>query len=252
MAQIVLSDCKLWVGGYDMSTKLSSIALDDNPDMLDNTTFGATAKSRKKGLDVVAASLAGYWEQEPDVFFSVLGTTGLPMTIAPASTVGGLCYMIPSTQNVEYSWGGSVGELNKFNVKVENVGSKMIRGAIIKPGLVNWAISGASAAGAYGVVGATQYLYGVMHVMSTATDVGDTLDVFIESDSVATFDATPEDQISFTQVLGNLAGGRTYQWATPIAGPIADTWWRAKWTIVDAGAANASFLFTVAMAIGNI
>jgi hypothetical protein len=252
MAQIVLSDCKLWVGGYDMSAKLSSIALDDNPDMLDNTTFGHTAKSRTKGLDVVAASLAGYWEQEPDVFFSVLGTTGVPMTIAPESAVGGPCYMISSTQNVEYSWGGTVGELNKFNVKVENVGSKMIRGAIIKPGLVSWAISGSSAAGAYGAVGADQHLYGVLHVMSTATDVGDTLDVIIESDDVATFLGTPSTRIAFTQVLGNLAGGRTYQWATPVDGAIADTWWRASWTIVDAGAANASFLFTVAMAIGNI
>ena len=250
MAQIILSDCLCFAGGYNMSGKLNAIALDDNPDMLENTTFGMTAKSRKKGLDVIVASLAGYWEQPPDEYFSTLGTTGVPMTVTPASTVGGVAYLIGNTQNVEYSWGGSVGELAKFSVKAESVGLKMIRGNIIENGGTARTVTGNGASLLLPAPAAGQYLYGVLHVISAATAVGDTLDVIIKSDDAVGFGGSPETQLSFTQVLGNVVGGRTYQWATPVdIAAVTDTYWRTEWTIVDAGADDASFTFCVAMGI---
>ena len=245
MAQIILSNCKLWVGKYDMSGKLNAIALDDKPDALDNTTFGCTAKSRKQGLPTVLASLAGFWEAlSSDLYFSNFTLTDVPMTIAPEPTIGGPAYSFLSL-NTEYQFGGSVGDMGKFSVKAESVGQELIRGNILENGLVAKIASNVGAAGLFGPLTDIQYLYGVLHVMSAATAVGDTLDVIIESDSVATFDASPETQISFTQVLGN--GGGLYEWATPVIGPIADTWWRTKWTIVDVD--DPSFTFAVFMGI---
>jgi hypothetical protein len=331
MGQIILSNVKLWVGAFDMSGKLNAIAISDDSDMLDNTTFGMTAKSRKKGMDVITAALAGFWEKESDEYFSTLGafihglatgggttslidttknfllekvavgsmvynntddgqtqpvgvtsistttnpndtlnfaaltagsfagggdaytvsiTPGIPMTVAPEPTIGGSAYSFLS-QNVEYKLGGSVGEMLKFNVKSEGVGQKMIRGHILENGVTARIANGnTTTAIELDAPVAGQYLYGVLHVLNAATDVGDTLDVIIQSDDELAFGGSPETQLSFTQVLGNVAGGKTYEWAIPIAaGAITDTFWRAKWTIVDAGADNASFSFVCFMGI---
>jgi hypothetical protein len=239
MTQIVLTNCKAWVGKYDFSGKLNAIALDDAPDVLDNTTFGCTAKNRKKGLDVVTASLAGFWESEPDSYCSDFILTNVPITLAPETTVGSTAYSFLS-RNTEYKFGGSIGEMGKFSMKAESVGTKMIQGCTLENGIVAKSITGVGAASLYGTVGATQYLYGALHVISAATVAGDTLNVIIESDDVATFLGTPSTRIAFTQVLGN--GGATYQWATPVAGPIADTWWRTAWTIVNVSAPLFGFV----------
>lgn len=247
MSQIVLSNCKLWAGGYDMSGKLNAIALNDAPDLLDNTTFGMTAKSRKKGLDVITADLEGFWEEDPDTYFSTLGVPDVPMTVAPEPTVGGPGYSFLS-QNVEYKWGGSVGELGKFSVKAESVGQKMIRGWILENGSTAQIGNGAGSIIELVGVGATQYLYGTLHVTAAAAGVGDSCTVEIESDALVGF-GSPTTQLSFTQVLGN--GGVTFEWAVPIlgdglGGAITDTFWRAKWTIAGG---TASFNFAVFIGI---
>jgi hypothetical protein len=246
VGQIILSNVKLWAGKYDMSGKLNSIALNDDPTILDNTTFGMDAKSNKKGLDVITAALAGFWEQEPDEYFSGLGIPNVPMTIAPEPTIGGPAYSFLS-QNIQYTpMEGSVGELLKFNVKSESVGTKMIRGHILENGVTARIASGSGAALLLPAPSAGQYLYGVLHVISAATSVGDTLDVIIESDDVVGFGGTPETHIAFTQALGNGLG--TYQWAVPIAaGAITDTYWRTSWTIVDDD--DPSFKLVVFMGI---
>jgi uncharacterized protein YdbL (DUF1318 family) len=100
-----------------------------------------------------------------------------------------------------------------------------------------------------------------LNVTAAATDVGDTLDVYIQhsTDGGSTFD----DFIHFTQVLGN-GGAKRFiaHWVgllTPTTalhapndaalaagvsqGPIGDTL-RVKWVVVDADA-DASFTFGV-------
>jgi len=101
-------------------------------------------------------------------------------------------------------------------------------------------------------------------VSAAATDVGDTLDVFIQHtvDGGTTWD----DFVHFTQVLGN-GGAKKFlaSWSrapTPeselkapvdgtlaagvLQGPVGPSW-RVKWTVVDAGTANVSFTFSVVM-----
>ena len=103
-----------------------------------------------------------------------------------------------------------------------------------------------------------------LNVTAAATDVGDTLDVYIQhsTDGGSTFD----DFIHFTQVLGNGGAKRIVaHWVgilTPTTalhaaqdaamaagvsqGPIGETL-RVKWVVVDAGTANVSFTFGVTM-----
>lgn len=228
MGQIILSNCLLLAGKYNMSGKLNAIALNDSPDMLDNTTMGATAKSRKKGLDVITADLEGFWEQEPDEYFFVLGTPNVPMTVAPEPTEGGPAYSFLS-QNVEYSTGGSVGELMKFTVKSEAVGQRMVRGRILLNATKT--ANGSGTAFELGAIGASQTMYAALHVVSAAVD---TLDVIIQSDALEAF-GSPSDQITFVQ-----ATDETFEWKTK-AGPVADTWWRVNYTLGAVG----PFTFTV-------
>jgi hypothetical protein len=52
MAESVYTNCYLSIAGPgDISTKCKSVTLNRNPDMLDDTCYGDTGKSRKKGLD---------------------------------------------------------------------------------------------------------------------------------------------------------------------------------------------------------
>jgi len=104
----------------------------------------------------------------------------------------------------------------------------------------------------------------LLSVSAAATDVGDTLDVYLQSspDGGTTWD----DFAHFTQVLGN-GGVKKFlaswaHWVTAEAemkppadaglaagvlqGPVSSTW-RVKWVVVDAGTANASFTFSVTM-----
>jgi len=241
MGQIILSNCCLWAGKYSMSGNLNAIAIDDKPDALPNTTFGCTAKSRKKGLPLVTAALAGFFNSiNTDLFFSNFVLTNVPMTVAPEPTVGGPAYSFLS-RNTEYKLEGMVGDMLKFNVKAESVGQKLIRGYILENGGTARIANGSGTALELGAVGAAQYMYGAIHVTSAATAVGDTLDVIIESDTEEAFGDTPETQLTFTQVLGN--GEGTFEWLTPVIGPVADTWFRCSWSVADVD--DPSFNFAV-------
>jgi len=222
----------LLAGKYNFSGKLNALALNDGPDVKDCTVFGNTAKNRKQGLPLITAALAGFFDQEPDEYFSDHTLANIPMTIAPTPAEGGPAYSFLS-RSAEYQFGGEVGEMFKFSVKAESVGTKLIRGRILENGVTARVASGDGSVIELDAPTALQYLYGALHVTGAATVVGDTLDVIIESDDVVTFLGTPETQISFTQALGN--GGGTYEWAVPIAaGAITDTFWRCSWVIAGA------------------
>lgn len=99
----------------------------------------------------------------------------------------------------------------------------------------------------------------VLDLTAAATEVDDTLDVFVQTK----LDGTNwVDVAHFTQVVGN--GGATkrhflkvlpegnqggFEGASVLpAGTVRNLFgidWRATWTIVDAGSANASFTFSV-------
>jgi|SRR6185295_9128788 len=113
--------------------------------------------------------------------------------------------------------------------------------------------------GDFGNIVAASFL---LVVLAAATEVGDTLDVYIQSSIDKN---TYDDFIHFTQVLGN-GGTKQYiaYWNALMApeaeiaapadatmsvgvkqGPIGSTL-RVKWKVVDAGTANASFTFALA------
>lgn len=130
---------------------------------------------------------------------------------------------------------------------------------VILPSEARTSSNVAANTGNFGNIHAAAFL---LTVSAAATEVGDTLDVYLQSsiDGGTTWD----DFVHFTQVLGN-GGAKKYiaYWnalpspeselgaptdATLAAGvkqgPIGEKI-RTKWVIVDAGTANASFTFKI-------
>ena len=232
MTELILSNCKLWLAEYDLSGKLNALAINDTPDMLDNTRFGHTAKSRKKGRDGVIANHQGFWDIDvDDVIMTDLGVTNVPMTFAAITGAEGEAAYSFLCQVGEYNLGGSIGELLKFTVQAENTGGKLVRGSILLNGTK--IISGDGTAYELGAIGAAQKMYAALHVL--AASAGDTLDVVIQSDALEAF-GSPAPQITFAQ-----NSGVGYEWLTK-DGAVADTWWRVSWTIAGS---NPSFEFIV-------
>jgi len=110
----------------------------------------------------------------------------------------------------------------------------------------------------------------VLNVTAAATDVGDTLNVYVQSS--ADGGTTWDDFVSFTQLLGT-GGAKMFvaSWARAMApetehrapadatltqtsvlqGPVGGKW-RVKWVIVDAGTVNASFTFSVTASLRGL
>ncbi len=234
MAQQVLTNCKLWLAQYDLSGKMNAIALNDSPDMLEATVFGDGGKRRKKGFSGVLANHEGFWDSTADkAIWNNFNITTAPMTIGPITGAKGEAGYSFLSQMSQYTLGGAVGEMLKFNIQAENVGVGMVRGLI----LLNATKMATANETAYqvGAISATQTMYAAFHC--TDATAGDTLDVVIQSDPIEGF-TTATPRITFAQVTG---GTETYEWKT-LAGAITDAWWRVSFTIAGV---DPSFTFCV-------
>jgi hypothetical protein len=225
MSALAFTDCKVYVQGYDLSGQLNQAALTDGVELLDATTFGATTRTNAAGLRMVNAAIKGLWdssaETAPDpVLFSRVGTADIPVVMVPkGATVGNTAFLFRCAQ-AEYNIGGELGQLKPFDVKLLGSGGQpLVRGALAHAGSASGDVTGTAIQ-----LGAVdddplQHLYAVLHVFSGTGD----FTVKVQSDSASNF-ATPTDQITFTQV--GTATPIASQWATRVAGPITDDWWR--------------------------
>lgn len=241
MAPVVLTDCIAWVGGYDFTSDSNALTLDMGVDEQDATVFGSGGwKARAGGLKDVTSDLKGLWQSAtllaPDPqAFTDLGLADLGQTYAATSTEGSVAYFYQGLE-LSYDLFGSVGELAPFAVKSSSsnfVGA--VRGQVTP---AKGAVSGTGALGAgvnLGAVGATQYLYGIFHVLGTP---GTTITGKIESDSSGAFSTPTNVGSSFGPIT---TAGAT--WFTRVAGPLTDTWFRYNVTAITG-------TFTIAGAIG--
>lgn len=240
MAPVVLTDCIAWVGGYDFTTDTNTLALNVEVDDQDSTTFGNSGwKGHAAGLKSVSSDLSGLWQSatllapDPQAMAN-LGVADLAQTYAATSTEGSVAYFYQGLE-LSYNLFGSVGELAPFSVK--SSGSNYV-GAVrgqISPAKGNVSGTGGLGTGVQlGAVSATQYLYGVFHILGTP---GTTVTGKLESATAGTF-------VGATQraTFGPLttAGGT---WVTRTAGAITDTWFRFNVTAITG-------TFSIAGAIG--
>jgi hypothetical protein len=232
MAVTKFTDAQIFLGNYNVSGKHNQVSVDYSAEMLDATAFGATTRQFLPGVYEWSVSGQGWWEVGAvspafgdHTFFSRIGASETPLTVAPANTDGGTAFF-GKVVNPTLNFFGAHGELAPFTLDHQpgtQTGNYLTRGYLgFQP-----TQRAASANGTYVLLGSTvsasQRLAAILHVIQFT---GTSLDVVIESDDNSGF-SSATSRIAFTQ-----ATGLTSEWKD-VAGPIAtDTYFRVKTTFV--------------------
>lgn len=225
MAIHIINNGKLLLAGYDLSGQVNSIALDYGAELLEVTALGDANRNRIGGLKTVAISAEGFWDADvDDVLQTRISVDDVPITIAPENAdEGSIAYTLKAILG-EYNPFGSLGETTPFSVSGEADGD-LIRGTILLNGTKT--ASGDGAGQQLGAVASGKKLYATLHVIGFS---GTSLDVKVQSDDNSGF-LSPIDRITFAQKTAIGA-----EWATPVNGAIADTYWRVTWALVGSSA----------------
>jgi hypothetical protein len=242
MAFNAVTNCKIWLAEFDLSSDLNAVAIDQMVDQLDATVFGSGGKFRKPGLLDLKASIAGFINLgaglSEEFLSSKLGLADVPLTIAPTTGAEGEpAYSFPAAIATFDPVSGKVTDtsVQKFTLEAENTSVRLVRGTIGH----NAARTGTGTGTIFnlGAVAAGQALYGVLHV--PAISGGPTVTIKIQSAPTAGF-AAPTDRITFTAVTT-----KTSQFAAAIAGPITDAFWRVTWTFAGGAGPSCTFIVNI-------
>ena len=231
MAVLVITDGKIYIDGYNLSCSFNELNVDVAAEMKDTTTF-CTSGTRAFIPGLQGISFSGKALQDFDgsvnqsiekTTWDLIGkTTASIMSVARQGNVmGDVAYMFKGVTAQIQPVAGTVGDLAEISISGQSSVTRLVRGVV---GAVGTKV--ASTTGTefnIGAVTADQRIYAAMHVVRPVG--AGTLDMIIESDSLQAF-TTPTTRLTFTQMT-NVIGA---QWITA-AGPITDTWWRAKWTV---------------------
>lgn len=229
----LLSDCKIWLGGYDLTGACNKVQLTaakrDNP----NGRFGDVVDAFHPGLQQIDASVGGFWSAgsvtDPDDAIwpridPSVAVSSWPLTFCPptspstaAGADGNLAYSIQSAQ-FRYTLGAQHGESLPFDVVSRVKSGALYRQTIVLPkGTINATTQGTGRQ--LGTLGSTQKLVAVLHVFAI---VGGSWVLTIESDDNAGF-ATAVVRATATAVT--TAPNRQ---VLEVNGPVAlDDYWRA-------------------------
>jgi len=239
MSQQILSQSKLYAGAFDFSGDLKGIALRLGADQNDTTTFSSGGvRTRTPGLKTAAFQLDGLWNvasgaiATDDQLFGNIAAGAVPVTIAPQTGAEGEVSYILSADFADYAPGGKVGEMLAFTASGEAAGNSATAAACARATLLRSALAAIVATGNgtiynLGAVSASQKLYAALHVLAMSSSGTPALDVKIQSAALVGF-GSPTDRITFSTLA---AVGS--QWATPVAGPITDAYWRCVVTLTN-------------------
>lgn len=238
MAQQIWSNAKLFFGGYDMSGDINAMALKYGAEAKDATNFNSGLfKEFKPGLRDVSFAHEGFFDASvggvDTTLFADLALTSMPMTICPqAGAEGEVAFTFNAIEGL-YAPGAKVGDMLAFSVSGSG------DGALVKSTILHNAARTAGANGSVinaGAAAAGQKLYAAMHVLA----ISGTTKLFnckVQSAALVGF-GSPTDRITFAQQTAIGA-----QWATPVAGPITDAYWRVVYTL--SGVTSVTFAVVI-------
>ena len=245
MAVQVLALAKIYIGAYELTSRLNSASLNQTVNLLDDTAFGATARSRVAGLTGADLTLGGFLElgagYSETVISTNLAAADTIITVCPTASgaIGERAYTMKSIQG-EYYPAGDIGGLHTFTMGAYSSGSRpLIRGTVMENSAKTTTTSGTGRQ--LGAVASGQKLYAIMHI-TAVSGTNPTLDVIVESDNVAGF-TSAQTRITFTQATGVTSEWKEYDYALANT----DDYWRASWTI--GGTDTPSFTTTIIMGI---
>lgn len=231
MATHVALDVTTWLGGYDLTGDSNQTALDFEFEALTDNAYGDRGVSRLAGLETVQTQSQGYAQYGTGAvdseLFTGLGSTMQPISQSPDGLESSVAYFW-QTKKFSYQTFGGVGEVNPFTLTAQSVrgngtlSAGGVRGRVTKTKGNVSAVGATGTAQNLGAVGATQYLYGALHVMSAGT----TITAVLESAPLSDF-VGATTRITFGPIT--TVGGT---WGTRVQGAITDPWFRLRVTAV--------------------
>lgn len=223
----ILTDCKIYLGGYNLSSFHNSVNLEYGAEMLDDTRFGTNGtRSNKPGMKTLTFTGGGFWDTTQDeALFNRIGAVREIMSWAPLGNAEGDRTFSSRGVNGQYNpLSGEVGALLPFELNFMASEAPLVRGTVLALG--SKAASGNGTAQLLGLLASGQRAYSSLHVTAVAAT---SIQVIVESDDAVGF---PSPTTRLTHTLITNAGGVMADWKE-LAGPVAtDTYWRSKWTII--------------------
>lgn len=245
MPAFSLTEATVHVHDLDLSGYANQVTLAAEAEALEDTTFRSGGwRSRVAGLKSVAFDAAGFWDPAPDekTFAAMLaGSMGHACTVSPTNVEGDTAYIFQGGR-FSYSQFGDVGSLAPFSLSMMNTNREgLLRGAMLKrttddvgdPENITATGVAGTAAVQLPAVASGQFLYAAFHVFTAGT----TITAQVQSDDADTF-GSATTRLTIGPITA--AGGT---WATRLAGPITDTWYRLNISAITG-------TFNVACAVG--
>lgn len=245
MSKLILTDCRLFVGGADLSGQSNSLEITDEFEDKDVTNWrSGGAHELLAGLEQPKLTAEGQWEAgDPSKIDDAMWASRRTVeawTASPSATsdttVGGLAYVVAGLRT-SAALLGQVGDVAPWKASASGSGP-MGRGVFLHPSGTARTATGNGTAVQLGAVPDGRQLRVNLHILSVA---GTTplITVKLDSDSGSGF-SSPIERAAFAQK------GVTGDQSIVVDGPITDDWWRINWTVSGAG---PSFLFLVAAGI---
>lgn len=249
MTPLVLTSCRIFAGGVDLTDYSNKLELGAEVEEKKTTTF-LPHTDPDCGWEKVIGGIAsgavkggGNWQAggasiQDDAIWALLGSSDVALSAYPVDAeVASLGYFT-KTLVKSYQFLGAVGDVNPW--MVDDVSAwPVVRGASLHPPGTARTATGNGTGVQLGAVSSTQKMYAALHVLSVSGSATPTITVKLQSDSDNTW-ASPTDQLTFSAATA--IGGQISR----VAGAITDTWWRASWTI---SGTTPSFLFVVSAGI---
>ncbi len=241
MSIFTLTDGRLFIGGYDLSSHVSSMNLNLTSDELDTTTINSGGyRTRTGGLKDAQFSCDGYFEagsNKPDALLGASNGSEHIISLFADNGVGNPSYFFKATQ-YQYNLFGAVGDLTPFSITASQSADIPVRATQMNDSDTTLTATGNGTSQQLGAVTSAQKVYAAIHIWSISGTSTPTITVKIQSDDNSSF-TSATDRITFTAAT---AIGSQYK-AT--AGAITDTYWRANYTIT-----GTNPIFAIAISCG--
>lgn len=242
MSKLVLTDCRLFTGGADLTGNSNKIEIGMSAEVKDSTNYGSAGWTEVlAGLKKADLMGAGQWEagdagKVDNVSFADLGGVGAWTMCPDGSDVDDVAYLTRALR-ADYKLGADVGDVAPWNASAQSCWP-LSRGRILHPPGTARTSTGTGTAVEYVAATSGQYVYANLHVLSVSGTTP-SLTVAIESDAGGAFGSAATVQ---TFAAATAVGGQ----AIRIGGPITDTFYRVSYTI---SGTTPSFLFVVSLGV---
>lgn len=244
MAEFMLKNARILVSGADLSGQMNEVTVTYSAEMLDRTTFGSSARKRMAGLRDFQVAGGGFVDfattkKASPHLWSKLGTTAGVVTVSANSSKGAPCYTGAQVES-EFAFGGSIGELAKFNFA--GFGDGYAVKGVLAEGGTGLSTTLSATPRSLGVKGTTKRLYGIVHIRAGASSGNQKLVFGIQTASSSGF-TSATTALKMTSVGGGAPTGQIKF----TAGSTVHTWYRVR--VKSSGTAGGKVTGFVAIAI---